>query len=153
MTAEPLYALPLTIAAVGAFIDVRERRLPNAVCLALALASAFVLAAGGGLMALGSGLLHAATALLAGMVFFRMGLIGGGDAKFYAAAACGLPFERGLALLGWTSLAGFALLAALTLARLAKGERIGGMRGYSVPYGVAIFLGFGVSLAFWRPGA
>lgn len=147
MTIEPVYTFPLAIGAVGAFIDLRERRLPNAACLILALASLTALAATEGTAQLGWGLLHALAALLGGMALFRAGMIGGGDAKFYAAAACGLPLERGLALLGWTSLAGFALLVVLTLVRRAAGKRVSEMRGYSVPYGVAIFLGFGLSVA------
>jgi prepilin peptidase CpaA len=131
----------VAIAAAGAFFDIKSRRLPNWLCAALAVA-----AVGGAYFAYGTDILpgaalHALLALLAGMVLFGFGIIGGGDAKFYAAAALGLPLPSALALLGWTSAAGLALLLAMLLGRMVTGRSLA-LRGWDVPYGVAIFAGF-----------
>lgn len=142
MIFEPAYVPALAIAGAGAIIDIRQRKLPNIVCLALALSAGAALGFTFGLSALPGALLHASFALVCGMILFRFGLIGGGDAKFYAAAACGVPLVEGVRLLGWTSAAGLLLLAALAALRLLSGKSLSAMRGYSVPYGVAIFFGF-----------
>lgn len=143
----------LAAAGFGAILDVRDRRLPNWLCAVLALA-----AAGGLVVAQGTGplpwaLLHAAIALIAGMILFRLGMIGGGDAKFYAAAACAIPLGGALALLGWTSLAGFALLLVMAIARRLKrsSPATAMLRGWAVPYGVAIFAGFALTLLVGNP--
>ena len=146
MNYELIQVPALAIASVGAIIDVRHRRLPNLLCLALALSAGAALALTSGLPAVPWSLLHATIALVAGMILFRLGMIGGGDAKFYAAAACGVPLANGIELLGWTSVAGILLLAALTAVRMLSGRRLSEMRGYSMPYGVAIFLGFAATL-------
>ena len=95
-----------------------------------------------------SALLHAALALLVGMVLFRLGAVGGGDAKFYAAAALALPLGQALFLLGWTSAVGLALLLVMAIARLFRPASRGTslLRGWSVPYGVAIFGGLALTL-------
>lgn len=138
----------LTVAGLGALLDLRNRRLPNWLCAVLAIA------AGGGLVlaqdvgALPWALLHAVIALIVGMVLFRFRVIGGGDAKFYAAAACALPLSEGLYFLGWTSAAGLVLLIAMAIGRrfLASSRGTPIFRGWQVPYGVAIFAGFGLTL-------
>jgi Flp pilus assembly protein protease CpaA len=75
-------------------------------------------------------------------------MIGGGDAKFYAAAALGIPFSEALPMLFWTSIGGLGLLLALMVIFAFK-RRIGGPRDKKgrvmVPYGVAIFIGFVVT--------
>jgi prepilin peptidase CpaA len=93
-------------------------------------------------------LLHASIALVAGMALFKFGMIGAGDAKFYAAAAAGIPLDKALTFLGWTSAAGLALLFAMVLARLVRpgSRKLSSLRGWSVPYGVAIFGGFALTL-------
>ena len=136
----------LALAALGALLDARTRRLPNWLCAALAIAGAAGLTFSQGVALLPWALLHAAAVLLVGMVLFRLGMIGGGDAKFYAAAACavpGSPIIGPLALLGWTSAAGLALLLAM-LAGRRLGKKTGGglLKGWEVPYGVAIAAGF-----------
>jgi prepilin peptidase CpaA len=83
------------------------------------------------------------------MVLFRVRIIGGGDAKFYAAAACAIPFGEALYFLGWTSAAGVVLLLVMIVGRRlmpsTRGTPI--LRGWEVPYGVAIFAGFVLTLA------
>ena len=138
----------LALAAFGAFLDIRERRLPNWLCGALFVAAGAGLAFSQGWTMLPWGLLHAAIALVVGMGLFALGAIGGGDAKFYAAAAFSLPAvpaSQPIALLGWTSLAGLFVLIAMMIWRRTRnrGEsrRLLQLKGWGVPYGVAIAAG------------
>src|SRR5690606_7702139 len=107
-------------AGLGAFLDLRDRRLPNWLCAVLAVAAAGGLAYSAGFETLAWAFLHAVLALAVGMVLFRFGAIGGGDAKFYAAAACAVPFGQALVLLGWTSVVGLGLIVVMLLMRAAK---------------------------------
>jgi prepilin peptidase CpaA len=138
------------LATLGAFLDVRERRLPNWLCAALAVTGAGALAYTQGMGAMLWALLHASAALIVGMGLFRLGAIGGGDAKFYAAAACSIPavpVGGPLALLGWTSAAGLGLLVVMMSWRRVVGRADGGLlRGWNLPYGVAIAAGLCITL-------
>ena len=152
MNFDPALGPALAVAGLGAVLDIRDRRLPNWLCAVLAMAAVGGLVAVQGLSALPSSLLHAAIALIGGMVLFKLRMIGAGDAKFYAAAAGGLPLGQALPFLGWTSVAGFALLLVMAVSRLirpAKDERPA-FKGWSVPYGVAIFGGFVFTLILPR---
>ena len=143
-----LLGVCLMLAAAGAGWDIRSRRIPNWVCLLLAIgAIAFVFAAAGGSGLLWS-LAHAAIALIIGAALFAFGIIGGGDAKFYAAAALAIPLPNGLALLGWTSTAGLVLLIAIVIGNrlLARHRKsFQELRKMEVPYGVAIASGFALA--------
>lgn len=134
--------------AIAGWNDVYHRRIPNWLCAATAVAGlAFALFAGG-LPALGSHALHGALALVAGMLLFRLGVLGGGDAKFYAAAAAWFALEQGLLLLISVALGGLLLLIVWFIYRRAAGKpvrRSGGDPGDSLPYGVAIGAGALVS--------
>jgi len=138
----------LAVAGLGAIFDARYRLLPNWLCVVLAIAAAGGLVLAGGEEAIPWALLHASIALLVGMALFRFRIIGGGDAKFYAAAACGIPLSEALHFLGWTSAAGVVLLLAMVVGRRflpsTRGTPI--LRGWEVPYGVAIFAGFALTL-------
>lgn len=138
--------LPAAIlAAAGAYLDIRYRRLPNWLCASLGLAAAAGLALSAGAGPLPWAILHAAIALVVGMLLFALGTIGGGDAKFYAAAALSIPassFDGPLTMLGWTSAAGLALLIGMAVGRRALGRPGSFMKGWEVPYGVAIAAGF-----------
>ncbi len=122
----------LVWAASGDFLT---RIIPNA--LAVALAAAFIA------MALGTGwppaliLSHASCAaimLAAGFALFGGGVIGGGDAKLFAAAALWFGWEWIAPLAVATSLFGGILAVVyLTVPRLANAGRPA-----SLPYGVAI---------------
>jgi prepilin peptidase CpaA len=151
MTPDPALWPALAAAGLGAFFDLRNRLLPNWVCAVLAIAAASGLAYSAGLETLAWALLHAVLALAVGMVLFRFGVIGGGDAKFYAAAACAVPFDQALTLLGWTSIVGLGLIVVMLVMRAARRSGKGALvlRGWSVPYGVAIFGGF--ALAVFAP--
>jgi len=136
----------LALAALGAVLDIKERRLPNWLCAALFLAAGAGLAFTHGWQMLPWGLLHAAVALVIGMGLFALGAIGGGDAKFYAAAAFSLPavpLSGPVAFLGWTSLAGLAVLAAMMVWRRTRSREESRrlFKSWGVPYGVAIAAG------------
>jgi Flp pilus assembly protein protease CpaA len=64
-----------------------------------------------------------------------------------------LPIGKALILLGWTSAAGLCLLLVMALARLARPATRPRsiLRGWSVPYGVAIFSGFALTLTLSWP--
>lgn len=96
--------------AVGAISDIRDRRLPNWLSLALLLLGLAYGYSQGGMTALGWHGAHAAIALLVGMALFAAGIIGGGDAKFYAGLAAYFPLSEGFTLLLWVSLAGLVAI-------------------------------------------
>ncbi|WP_114522467.1 prepilin peptidase [Altererythrobacter sp. ZODW24] len=105
----PISAAVLGILCVTAgFLDVRDRRLPNWLCVLTAalglIAIAILLSPYSALLAAAHGL----AALIIGMVLFQFGVFGGGDAKFYAGIACWFPLSQGMLLLALTSF--FALL-------------------------------------------
>lgn len=140
----PLAALSLA-AVVASWSDVFHRRVPNWLCAVTALAG---LAAGlflGGLPMLGSQFLHMVIVLAAGMVLFRFGIFGGGDAKFYAAVAAWFTVGKAAFLLVCIAIAGLALLVvwfAYRRIRRLPISRKGGETPYdSLPYGIAIGVG------------
>jgi len=150
MIADIALAFALLVAAAGAVWDVRSRRIPNVLCAVLAIASLASLILSQGIGLAGWGMLHGAAALVVGMVLFRLGMVGGGDAKFYAAAALGIPFGDALTMLFWTSIGG-GLLLFILMAVYAFGRKVAGPRDRKgrvmLPYGVAIFIGFAASHA------
>ncbi len=139
-----LTIIPLLVGGAGAVWDVLHRRLPNTLCLVFAGAALCAMLAQQGADVLAGAAAHAAIALIVGMILFRIGAIGGGDAKFYAAAALGVPLGQALPMLGWTSLAGFVLLVVMAISRRIAGQPVltRGETAWSVPYGVAIFCGY-----------
>lgn len=141
-----IWLLPAAaLAAAGAYLDIRHRRLPNWLCAALALAAATGLALSAGAGVLPWAVLHAAIALIVGMALFATGVVGGGDAKFYAAAALAVPaspIAGPLTMLGWTSAAGLILLITMATGRRMLGRTGSFIKGWEVPYGVAIAAGF-----------
>ena len=134
-----LLAVP---AGYAAWLDWRERRLPNWLCGVTLLAGVVVTMAVSGAAALPTHLLHAGVALLAGMALFAPGLIGGGDAKFYAAVAVWFPLSAGFRLLFLVALTGLVLTVALW-GLVWRRQRGAGPSGQprTVPYGVAIAAG------------
>lgn len=133
------------LALIGAYLDFLYRRLPNWLCLATFCAGIAAGFAAHGAMWVGLGLVHAAIALLVCMALFAAGMIGGGDAKFYAAVAAWLPVTFGLSLLIAVSLSGLLALIIWfpTRRRMAavmgSGPQAAEFR--KVPYGIAISLG------------
>lgn len=137
-----LAAAVILAALVAAVFDIVTYRIPNWLVLVVAVL-AVVKGVAAGLDVLGWSALHAAIALLIGMGLFALGWIGGGDAKLYAALALAVPLEGALAMLGWSSIGGLVLILVMAIARRVAGKPLVAKDGsrWSVPYGVAIFVG------------
>jgi prepilin peptidase CpaA len=96
----------------------------------------------------------AATVLVAGIILFSLGMIGGGDVKLLAACGCWTGFAVLPLFLITVALAGGALAIVLLLLRLAVSKRVSESsslarllgRSRDVPYGVAIAVGGVVTL-------
>lgn len=144
MTAQLLLWGALAVAALAAGWDVATRRIPNwSVLLLAGLALAHSLAVGAWDDA-GSAAIHAALALVAGLLLFRFGVIGGGDAKLYTAAALGVPLAGAIPMLGY--LAAAALIIFLALFVFYRGFKIRNSEGkrvsWTLPYAVPIAAAF-----------
>lgn len=134
-----------SLAAAGAYLDWRYRRLPNLLCLIVLVTGLGFTLALHGAFAAGMGAIHSVLALLAGMFFFARGWVGGGDAKFYAGMAAWFPVAAGWLLILSVSLAGLVLLLVWYPFRRKLAEAASG-RGaeaehLKLPYGVAIAVG------------
>jgi prepilin peptidase CpaA len=137
---------------VAARLDVVERRLPNWLAAITLLAGLITMLVMGGPQLAASALLHAALALIGGMLFFAAGMIGGGDAKFYAAVASWFALRDGLYLLVSVTLGGLVLLvlwALLWRRRRGAADQVADRDDpfAKLPYGVAIALGGVASFA------
>jgi len=147
-------ALAISALTAGWF-DARYRRIPNWLCVAtggVGLAYALWLSGAG---AWSNGL-HSLIALIVGMVLFRMGIFGGGDAKYYTAVATWFALGQAVLLLLAVTLSGLALLVVWFTARRLAGIPIrrrpgGGMDG--LPYGIAIGAGAVISAVYILPSA
>jgi len=147
-----LLAALLLVAAGGAAWDVARRIIPNLLCLALAAIAAAYAFSHGGVDLLGSSAIHAGLALAGGMGLFALGVLGGGDAKFYAASALSLPLAKALPMLVLTALSGLVLLVVMVLARrffARAGYSFAELRKVELPYGVAIASGLGLTLLMY----
>lgn len=139
------FAVLVLCCAAAAWLDLRERRIPNWLCVAtavLGLAAALVIEFSW--WNLGSHALHMAVALLGGMALFALKIFGGGDAKFYAAVAAWFPFSMGVLLLIDVALAGLVLLVVWFTWRRLRGLPIRKPQGTNfdgLPYGIAIGVG------------
>ncbi|MEP6867559.1 MAG: prepilin peptidase [Novosphingobium sp.] len=128
-------------AVIAGWYDGRYRRIPNWLCAATALAGlAF------GLWSVGfpviiSNALHLFAALLGGMILFRVGAFGGGDAKYYAAIAAWFGLGKAILLLLCVALSGLVLLIIWFSYRRLAGYQIRKRAGTGLdglPYGIAI---------------
>jgi prepilin peptidase CpaA len=131
-----LAACCLALAAVS---DVRFFRIPNmypALILLLFLGSRL---AWGFSPADWSHLIHFAIALGVGMLLFKMGWVGGGDAKLYAAAAIWFAGLNAALLIFATGMAGLVLAIFYVARRKLKKQKDTRTRAERrIPYGVAI---------------
>ncbi len=130
---------------VASWLDWRHRRLPNwlaAMLAVLGLAAAFQY---GGIEALGSHLIHASIALCVGIILHAFGWIGGGDGKYYAAAACWFPLGFGIVLLFCVAVSGLALFLGWFGLRRLRGIEMelvpDNPDAAKLPYGLAIAAG------------
>lgn len=133
----------LVAALIASWTDVTVRRIGNWLSAITLIGGLSYVAVHLGPGALGSHVGHVLIALAIGMAMFAAGLIGGGDAKFYAAVAAWFPLGAGLSLFIAVSLSGLALLIVWFAWRRFKGLPVrrqgAGLSG--VPYGVAIAAG------------
>ena len=142
---QPLWAIALlgAIALTGAVYDLRFRRIPNWLCglaLASGIAMAFLDQVGGP----ASHGLHAFLALVVGLLFFGLKMLGGGDVKFYAGLASFFPLAKATALLLYISISGIVLVAIWFVSRRLAGIPMRGRSGGKsdeLPYGIAIGAG------------
>lgn len=146
----PLFAA-LIVFALGAMTDLVSFRIPNWISLAaVALFFAAALLGGLGWAQIGWHVLVGFLALLAGMAVFAAGLIGGGDAKFFAAGALWvgpafiLKYCVIFALLGGLVAALLMVIRSKHVAPTLKqlpyvGQLATGTKG--LPYGVALGIG------------
>lgn len=145
MIQQHLPVVALSIAGLyAAWSDIRWRKLPNVLCLAVAAMGTVAVAYSGGLSLVASSLAHAALALTIGIGLFSLGAIGGGDGKYYAATAAWFPLAAGMTLLLWVSLAGMGLFIIWFAWRRLRGIKVRARAtedSEKFPYGVAIAAG------------
>lgn len=142
------------LGAIGIWLDVFHRRLPNRLCLTVAAVGiAATLMTGSGPQ-IGSHLLHCLISLIVGMVLFQLALVGGGDAKFYAGVAVWFPMAQAWNLVLTVSLTGLAMLSVWFFWRRLRRIPIR-MRSATdadkFPIGVAISAG--AMIVFYRAAA
>lgn len=128
----------------GAFSDVRTRRLPNWLALALLVTGiAYAYVSTGSWAETGMHAAHAGIALLAGMALFAAGFLGGGDVKFYAGLASWFPLSQGTNLLIWVAMLGgaFTLLWLIIKSVRPKNTAAQDPVFAKFPYGLAIAAG------------
>ena len=143
-----LLPVAVIVAVSGAYWDIRTRRLPNMLCILMAVTALLLSFASGGTAILPSTLAHGISALSIGMILFSLQWIGGGDAKFYAACAFAIPLSKAPAMLFSTSIFGLVLVLATLAIRSMKKQRSmpPSSQISSIPYGVAIGFGFVTTL-------
>jgi prepilin peptidase CpaA len=112
-----IVALPLLLAAAGAW-DLASFTIPNILNAALlAVFMLFALAAGLGFAAIGWHLLAGLAGLALGFALFALGYVGGGDAKLFAVTALWLGFKDLVPYLLVASIAGGALTLLVLVLR------------------------------------
>src|SRR3546814_1971694 len=114
----------ILLALIASWLDISARRLPNWLTLLTLAAGIAVTIFDAGFSALGSHLAHTIIALLVGMILFRFGVIGGGDAKFYAAVASWFALSGAPGLLLAVSLSGLVIFFVWFVWRRATGKPI-----------------------------
>ena len=143
-TAVPILGtILLTIIAYG---DVRRRRIPNALSLAVAALGLTRILVAGDPVAASYTLTAGAAILVVALLLFCRGVIGGGDAKLLPAMALFIGYSNLLEFLFLMSLCGGALALAIMARdrfgarrlRSPPSEPSGGSTRSTVPYGVAI---------------
>jgi prepilin peptidase CpaA len=132
----------------GAFTDMRALRIPNIIPGLLILLFIAIHSYAGFTAVIWPNLLHFLVALAIGMLLFHIRWIGGGDAKFYAAAALWFDWKGAVALIFLTSVAGLLLAIILILARKAGLRKSVAKEDRRIPYGVAIAAG-AIASAAW----
>jgi len=112
-------ALAIGLLAFGGYGDLRYRRIPNALCLAIALLGVARMTLVGDPLAAGYTVGAAAVIFIAAFLLFAGGVIGGGDAKLVAATVLLVGYGNLMELLVIMSICGAALgVFALLRARV-----------------------------------
>jgi len=125
-------AAVLIASFAAAIFDIRARRIPNAVSIALAatgIAVNFFYGWQSGLVTLAI----IALVLVAGTVAFSLRLIGGGDVKLLAAAAGTIGFPHCIGFILLVFLSGGLIAAVLALARGQLRSTVANIRGIALP--------------------
>ncbi|MBV8283528.1 MAG: prepilin peptidase [Candidatus Eremiobacteraeota bacterium] len=127
------YVCSLIACAAAAVTDLRTRRIPNTIPLALALFGVTFNVFGGwrpALSAVAAGIL----VLVVGTLPFSLGALGGGDVKLLAACGCVFGLSELLPLVVYTALIGGAVALVFLVLRRISGtkERV------RLPYAIAI---------------
>ena len=126
------------LCVAGAVHDIRGRRIPNALNLCVLIGGVAMIAVNWDGVSPLSHLGHFGLALAGALVPYALRFWGGGDAKFYAAAALWLALESALAFLLITAGSGILVLVGTGLAVRANGNS---NWHRELPYGVAIAAG------------
>jgi prepilin peptidase CpaA len=105
----------LVACAVAAVTDLRTRRIPNAVTLALTLV-ALMLHGLEGWASFGIAFATLAAVLVLGTLAFSMGWLGGGDVKLLAAGAAAFGWPDAVPFLVYTAIGGGVLAVVVALA-------------------------------------
>ena len=140
------------VVGAGSWTDLRMRKIPNWLCLINAALGLTWMLYVAGWSGVGMAALHMLVALVIGMALTALGVVGAGDAKFYASMAAWLPPGRAIWLLVSVALAGLILLFAFMLWRHARRSNALPREKSDfakLPYGLAIGAGglFAVALA------
>lgn len=127
-------ALALVCAAslAAAVSDLRTRRIPNALAVALFFCG-FVVNAFAGWHALAADLAITLAVLFLGSIAFALKLIGGGDVKLLAAAAGTLAYPAGPHFILYTLLCGGAVAVVYSAMRGRLAQTFANMRGIALP--------------------
>jgi prepilin peptidase CpaA len=144
-----LFIFPFAMAFAAA-TDLLTMTIPNR--LSIGLAAAFLVVApiaGLGWQEILSHLAVGSCVLLAGILFFALGWVGGGDAKLLAAASLWLGLEPLVLFLGYVAIFGGALALAILAYRSVPAGALPlpvwaarlHTKGGGMPYGVAIAAG------------
>ncbi|MCJ2178705.1 A24 family peptidase [Novosphingobium album (ex Hu et al. 2023)] len=135
----------VALGVIASWLDITSRRLPNWLSLLTLAAGLLVTGFSAGVSAIGGHMAHAAAALLVGMILFRFGVVGGGDAKFYAAIASWFGWSQAAGLLLAVSLSGIGIFLGWFAWRRMTKKPIRGSASASdsdkLPYGIAIAVG------------
>ncbi len=135
----------LAAALWGGWSDIRFRRIPNLLCLITFIAGLGFGYAQHGLTWAELSAAHAAAALLIGMLLFQFRIVGGGDAKYYAAVSAWFSIKLFFYQIFLISLAGLiVVLVAFLIRKMIRNRELEADRkgaANNIPYGVAIAAG------------
>ena len=127
MTADTfVLALVAAGTTIGAIVDLRTRRVPNALTLPFAALGILIAAAGWGTVGVGAAVAGWAVGLLLMMPAYLLGATGGGDVKLFAAVGAFLGPSLMVPALLQTAIAGGVLALVVAMARRRLRETMNG---------------------------